>query len=73
MRMKNFLEMLLKKKSNQIHVWCLEKLLSHNDPQNVERVKDAVYSNCVFKTNIKLVLTQVDANVKKARKWCWVY
>ena len=68
-----FLGNVIEKKSNQIRVRCLEKPLSLNDPQDLQREEDAVYFDCVFKTNIKPVLTRVDANGKKGRKWYWKY
>ena len=68
-----FLGNVIEKKSNQIRVRCLEKPLGLNDLQDLEREEDAAFFNCVFKTNIKSVLTQVDANDKKRRKWYWKY
>ena len=55
-----FLGNVIEKKTNQICILCLEKLLRLNDPQDLER--DVAFFNCVFKTNIKPVLTEVDAN-----------
>ena len=55
-----FLGNVIEKKTNQICILCLEKLLRLNDPQDLER--DVAFFNFVFKTNIKPVLTEVDAN-----------
>ena len=68
-----FLRKVLKKVDGLCCVRCLTKPFGIRTPQDLEREDDAVFYSDIYKTDVKPVLSQIDENGKKGRKWTWNY